>query len=247
MRILAVVPARGGSKGLPGKNIRPLAGVPLIGHSLRCAAMCPEIHRTIVSTDDPTIADVARSLGADVPFMRPPELALDNTAMMPVLKHALSTIEQQEGRAYDALLLLDPTSPGRLPAEVAQAAALLAEDSDADGVIACSRPTFNPFWVGVVSRDGYARPAFDPDSRYTRRQDVPAFYRINGALYLWRRAFVESSAWPDGNHRLLDMPEARALSIDDEYEFRLAEMLVTTGLVQLPWLTKSPSTKEGSP
>src|SRR5215218_3886475 len=94
--ILAIIPARGGSKGLPGKNIRPLAGLPLIAHSLRLAAMCPEITRCVVSTDDPAIADVARAHGGDVPFIRPRELAGDDTPMMPVLQHALSEVERAE-------------------------------------------------------------------------------------------------------------------------------------------------------
>jgi CMP-N,N'-diacetyllegionaminic acid synthase len=235
VRILAVVPARGGSKGLPGKNVRPLAGIPLIGHSLRCAAMCPAITRTIVSTDDASIAEVARALGGDVPFLRPPELARDDTPMMPVLAHALDTIEREERASYDALLLLDPTSPGRFPSDVATAAEMLTREPKADGVVACSRPRFNPFWVGVTKSDGFLRPAFRQEG-YARRQDVPAFYRINGSLYLWRSSFVRSDAWPGGEHLMLELPEARAFSIDDEEEFRLAELTVTQGLVRLPWL-----------
>lgn len=236
MRVLAVIPARGGSKGLPGKNIRRLAGLPLLGHSLRCAGLSVGVTRTIVSTDDEAIAEVARSLGGDVPFIRPSELARDDTPMMPVLKHALSAIEQEEGRTYDSVLLLDPTSPGRIPADVAKAIELLAANDGADGVIACSRPTFNPFWVGVVLKDGYARSAFDTDSRYVRRQDVPPFYRINGALYLWRRSFIENGVWPGGDQLMIEIPESRAFSIDDEYEFRLAELVLGSKLVDLPWL-----------
>jgi N-acylneuraminate cytidylyltransferase len=207
--------------------------------------MCTGIARTIVSTDDEAIAKVARSLGADVPFMRPADLARDDTPMMPVLQHALAAVEKEEGRLYDALLLLDPTSPGRIPEDVATAITMLAADPTADGVVACSRPTFNPFWVGVVSRDGYARRAFDTEQRYERRQDVPPFYRINGSLYLWRRGFVEGGTWPGGNHRILEIPEARAFSIDDEYEFRVAELVTTSGLVELPWLASDYENREG--
>lgn len=235
-RVLAVIPARGGSKGLPGKNIRPLAGIPLIGHSVLCAAACPAITRTIVSTDADAIAAVARSLGADVPFLRPKELAGDDAPMMPVMRHAVETIETAEASAYDYVLLLDPTSPGRHPREIERAIQLLDADVGADGVVACSRPTFNPFWVGVTKEGEYARPAFATANVYHRRQDVPAFYRINGALYLWRRHFVGTSAWPEGKHIALEMPEQRAFSIDDEYEFRLAELLIDAGLVDLPWL-----------
>jgi N-acylneuraminate cytidylyltransferase len=239
--ILAVIPARGGSKGLPGKNLRPLAGLPLIAHSLRLAKMCPEIARCIVSTDDPGIRDTARAHGGDVPFLRPAELAQDDTPMTPVLQHALREIERAEGRTFGSLLLLDPTSPGRLPADVSRAVALLEADPAAQGVMACSRPTFNPFWVGVVEKGAYLAPAF-PGPEYARRQDVPAFLRINGALYLWRRDFIERGAsWRDEPHRALEIPEARAFSIDDLYEFQVAEQLVAAGLVELPWLARSAS------
>lgn len=235
MRILAVIPARGGSKGLPGKNIRPLGGLPLIAHSLRCAAMCSGLTRTIVSTDSDEIASVAREHGGDVPFLRPPELARDDTPMMPVLRHALDALDPT-GDPFDAVLLLDPTSPGRTPEDVARARALLAASPDADGVVACSKPTFNPFWVGVVDDGGFAKPAFDTAGRYARRQDVPPFLRINGALYLWRSAFVRDGAWPGGRQRILEIPEERAFSIDDLHEFQVAEALVERGLVRLPWL-----------
>src|SRR5690348_11806624 len=131
---LAVIPARGGSKGLPRKNIRPLAGLPLLVHSLRCTARVPRIARTIVSTDDAEIAEVARAHGGDVPFIRPAELARDDTPMLPVLKHALLEVERLEGRTYGSLLLVDPTSPGRLPGDIDSAFAILDADASADGV-----------------------------------------------------------------------------------------------------------------
>lgn len=236
--ILAVIPARGGSKGLPGKNTRLLSGLPLIAHSLQLAKLCPEISRCIVSTDAAAIRDVALAHGGDVPFLRPAELAGDDTPMTPVLQHALREIERAEGRRYGSLLLLDPTSPGRLPDDVTRAVAMLETDAQAQGVMSCSKPTFNPFWVGVVEKDRYLAPAF-PGPEYARRQDVPTFLRINGALYLWRRDFIERGAsWRDEPHRALEMPEARSFSIDDLYEFQLAEQLIAAGLVELPWLAR---------
>lgn len=234
---LAVIPARGGSRGLPGKNIRTLADLPLIVHSLRCAALVPRLTDVIVSTDDPSIATVARDAGGDVPFMRPTELAGDNTPMMPVLRHALDQMEASRGRKYRSLLLLDPTSPGRTPNDIEHAFTLLGADPTANGVVACSRPTFNPFWVGVVERAGYIAAAFE-SGRYARRQDVPPFYRINGALYLWRTEFVRSApdAWPLDKHLMLEIPEQRAFSIDDLAEFEMADLLLRSGRLELPWL-----------
>jgi N-acylneuraminate cytidylyltransferase len=234
---LAVIPARGGSKGLPGKNVRPLAGLPLLAHSVRCAERVPRIRRTIVSTDSAEIAEVARAAGAEVPFLRPAELARDDTPTIPVLQHALAELERRDGCTYGSVLLLEPTSPARLPEDVDRAFALLDADPGADGVVACSRPHFNPFYVGVVERDGYVARAFDGPA-YVRRQDVPQFFRINGALFLWRRDFVRRTApaWLDGRHRMLEIPEARAFSIDDAQDLALAEASIGAGLVKLPWL-----------
>lgn len=241
--VLAVIPARGGSKGLPGKNIRPLAGLPLLVHSLECAAMVPGL-RTVVSTDSEEIRDVAVAHGGEAPFLRPAELATDSAAMMPVLAHALSEMSRRDGKRYDAVLLLDPTSPGRLPEEISKAIGLLSEaDPSVTGVVACSRPHFNPFWVGMVAdaSTGVLSPAFDTGAKYARRQDVPPFYRICGSLYLWRRSFVESApqAWvTEGKHLLLEVPEARSFSIDDLDEFKMAELSISGGILSLPWLVR---------
>jgi CMP-N,N'-diacetyllegionaminic acid synthase len=236
--LLAVIPARGGSKGLPGKNVCPLGGLPLIAHSLRCAAMTPEIDRCIVSTDDSGIADVARQHGGDVPFLRPAELAQDDTPMMPVLQHALQTMEELDGRRYESLLLLDPTSPGRTPDDIARALTMLDEDPEAVGVVSVSEPRFNPRWVCVEPQDGYMAQAFAAHS-FTRRQDVPPVYRINATLYLWRRDYllgVQEDRWMSGKQRMLIIPESRAVHIDELADFQLAELELQAGMLPLPWL-----------
>lgn len=235
---LVVIPARGGSKGLPGKNVRPLAGLPLLAHSIRCAALVPRLARVVISTDSPEIAAVARREGGETPFQRPAELAADDTPMMPVVKHALAEMERIEARRFGSVLLLDPTSPGRLPEDIDRAFEMLERDAAADGVVACSVPTFNPFWVGVVEHGPYLARAFDVDARWGRRQDVPPFLRINGALYLWRRDFVASAepAWLNDRHVALQIPEVRAFSIDDLAEFQVLELVLANGIVRLPWL-----------
>jgi N-acylneuraminate cytidylyltransferase len=115
---------------------------------------------------------------------------------------------------------------------------MLDQDPQAIGVLSCSQPTFNPYWVGVVDRGGYIAPAFPEYARLTRRQDVPPFYRINGLLFAWRRDFAAAApaGWSPEGHRMLEVPEIRAISIDDLFEFRLAEHLLATGAVELPWL-----------
>lgn len=237
--LLAVIPARGGSKGLPGKNIRSLAGLPLIAHSILFANLCPEIDRLIVSTDSKEVADVARRFGADVPFLRPADLAQDDTPIWPVLRHALTVAEHVDGKSYQYLLLLDPTSPLRLPEDISGALHRLHGSPEADGTIGVSQPEFNPIWHCVIERRGWMTDLMVEAVNYERRQDVPVVYRINGLLYIWRAEFVrtEEVAWRrNGKHLIYEVPEFRAISIDDVHEFEQAELMIKGGLVTLPWL-----------
>lgn len=244
-RVLALVPARGGSKGLPGKNVRPLAGLPLVAHSLRAAAAMRTVTRCVVSTDDPEIARVAREHGGDVPWLRPAALATDATPMAPVLRHALAAVEKEEGRPYDALVLLDPTSPARLPAEVDDAVEQLLASPDLDGVISVSEPSFNPVWVGVrpsADEPGVLERYFPEGAGVTRRQDAARYLRINGTFYVWTSAFVrrlESSWFDEGRHAMVEISESRAFAIDYLEEFEDLEAAVDRGRVVLPWLAEA--------
>jgi N-acylneuraminate cytidylyltransferase len=242
--LFAVIPARGGSKGLPQKNIRPFVGLPLIAHSILFAKRCPEITRCIVSTDSEEIAEVAKRYGADVPFLRPAALAQDDSTIWGVLRHALETVEQQEGRSYEALVLLDPTSPAREPSDLAEAWRRLCAQPQADGVIGVSRPDFNPVWHCVIERDGWMADLDGRAASYEHRQEAPVVYRINGSLYVWRTAFLRRE--PDGlwrqhgKHLLYEIPERRAMSIDTAEQFERAEVLVKAGVIKFPWMTECP-------
>src|SRR5579883_3348190 len=183
--LLAVIPARGGSKGLPGKNIWPFAGFPLIAHSIFLAKACPQIDRCIVSTDTTEVAEVARRYGAEVPFMRPPELAQDETPLWSVIRHAVEFFESEQSLRYEYVLLLDPTTPCRSPENIAEAFQRLQATPSADGIIGVSRPDFNPIWHCVVERDGWMHDLIPDGGKYQQRQDVPVVYRINGSLYIW--------------------------------------------------------------
>jgi N-acylneuraminate cytidylyltransferase len=241
-RVLAVVAARGGSRGLPGKNTRTLCGLPLVVHALRAAAMTPAVTRTVVTTDSEEIARVAREHGGDVPFLRPAELAADDTPMAPVIAHVLTTVEALEGATYDAVLLLDPTSPARDPRQLEAAVDRLFDDPALDGVVSVSEPTFQPEWVGV-RQDGTALRRYFPGSAgVTRRQDAGRYLRINGNFYVWRAAFargLRQSWFDEGRYAGLEIPEAQAFSIDDDFEFRLIEAMAGAGLVRFPWLEGS--------
>lgn len=235
--ILALVPARGGSKGLPGKALAPLAGLPLVAHSIAVALRCPDVTRVVVSTDSEPIAETARAYGGEVP-LRPPELAQDDTPMWPVVRHALSELDP-EGTAFRAVLLLQPTGPMRLPEDVAAAVRLLDGDPSADGVVGVSEAHPNPIWTAMVERDGVLCPLIEGAGSYARRQDVPRVLNINGLLYLWRTDLVRRrEAAPDEWVRLvpLELPAQRAIDIDTADDLALAEAVIAAGLVRLPWL-----------
>jgi CMP-N,N'-diacetyllegionaminic acid synthase len=238
--VLAVIPARGGSKGLPRKNIVEFAGLPLIAHSIRLAKMCPEISECIISTDSEEIASIARAHGGDVPFLRPEELARDETPTWPVLQHALATVETLRKKEFGSVLLLQPTNPSRLPEDVTRAIEILGASDGAMGVVSVSEPHFNPRWVCVEERNGYLASAFS-EELFNRRQDVPAVYRINGLLYLWRREHIlhsQSSSW-SAPHKMMIVPEGRVLDIDTPHDLAVAEALVREGIIKLPWLAAS--------
>jgi N-acylneuraminate cytidylyltransferase len=242
-RVLAVIPARGGSKGLPGKNIRPLLGKPLLAHTVTLASMLDKNVRCIVSTDDPEIAAAAVAAGGEVPFIRPAELANDAAPMSVVLRHALAAMEDLDDVKYDMVLLLDPTSPTRTAEVVNQAIDTLSASPDLDGIVAVSEPFFNPAWVGVrpLVEGGLELQRYSSDGTgVVRRQDVSKFMRINGSFYVWRAEFVrrlQNSWFDEGRHGYVEIPETHAFSIDDEKEFRLVEAVVTAGLAPLPGYT----------
>lgn len=241
-RTLAIIPARGGSKGFPRKNITALCGFPLIAHSIMCSAMTPDIDRTIVSTDSEEIATVAREHGAEVPFIRPSELAQDTSAMWPVIRHALNHIETAESALYDTVLLLDPTSPNRSPAQLKEVIDLLWRDIDTTGVVSVSEPDFHPIWH-CVTRVGDKMRDFHADGyKYVRRQDLPIVYRINASIYAWKASFIRQNIddWRStGENAIYEMDNTSSIHIDDVKQFKLAELMIRGGLINFPWLEKN--------
>ncbi len=221
-RILAVIPARGGAKGVPGKNLRPLAGTPLIVWSIEQALATRGVTDTVVSTDDEAIADVARAAGARVPFLRPAELATDVAPTEPTMRHALEEMEQSEG-AYDAVMLLQPTSPlrhaGTLDRAIAQFAA-----SGADSLLGVVE-SHAFFW-----QDGDPpRASYDYRNR-PRRQDIAEAdrrYRETGSLYITRRdAFMAENNRLAGTVTLFRMDESEGWEIDSLTDFAVLEALM---------------------
>lgn len=226
MQVLGIIAARGGSKGLPNKNLRLLAGRPLLAYTAGAAQASRRLSRVIVSTDDPAIADAAQALGLDVPFMRPAGLAADDTPMLPVLQHGLAELARA-GFAADAVVLLQPTSPLRR-AEHIDAAIDLLESSGADSVVSVTEVPhqFNP--VSVLRLDDEARlTPYLAGPLVTRRQDKPRLFARNGPAVLAVRAAVVAGGSLYGNDcRALVMSARESVDIDTVDDLEMVELLM---------------------
>ena len=225
--VLGVVPARGGSKGVPGKNIRPVLGKPLIAYAIECGLESPSVDHLIVTTDSPQIASIAREYGADVPFMRPAELSADTTPMLPVLLHAITEAEGHYNEKVDAIVLLDPTGPLRAVDDVEQCIKLL-RDSSCDAVVSGNTAHRNPYFNMAVQNNGYVRLMAQASEPVGRRQDCPVVYDLNTVVWVYsRRAIMEERARiPERTLLYLVSPE-RAIDIDTDLDFEILEFLMS--------------------
>jgi N-acylneuraminate cytidylyltransferase len=226
-QVVAGIFARGGSKGVPRKNIRLLAGKPLIAHAIETARKSTLIDRVFVSTDDPEIADVAARYGADVPFLRPAALAQDDSPEWLAWQHAIRTLEGNGTPAWAAFVCVPTTAPLRSVEDVdACITALLT--SDADVVMAVRRAERSPYFNMVTVDDrGYARLVIEPAVEIARRQDAPAVYDITTVAYAARPGFVLSAkSMFEGRVKAVVVASERALDIDTELDFRVAECLL---------------------
>jgi CMP-N-acetylneuraminic acid synthetase len=223
--ICAVIPARGGSKGVPRKNIRPFAGRPLIAYTIDAARRTRELDRVIVSTDDEEIANIAREHGAEVPFLRPAELSGDAVPTHPVLMHALRWVEDVSNTAVDALVTLQPTSPLRRSEHIG-AAVQLWRQSGADSVVTVCSVQHNPYWMGTLV-DGRFVPLFEEFGTYRSRQALPDVYRLNGAVYVTsRRVLIEDGSILGRDTRAVVMTSDESLDIDTLEDFACGEAAV---------------------
>ncbi|MFC5299828.1 cytidylyltransferase domain-containing protein [Azospira restricta] len=226
LRTVCFVFARGGSKGLPGKNIKLLAGKPLIAHSIDLARSSSRIETVIVSTDDPAIAEAARQAGAEVPFMRPAELASDTAPEWLAWRHAIDWFERERGR-FDVFLSLPPTSPFRALEDVEGCLDALAADPAADVAITVREAERSPYFNMVsLDQQGYAGLVIPPAGGISRRQDAPKVYDITTVAYAARPQFVQRAGRLfEGAVRTVRVPAERALDIDTPYDFELAQAI----------------------
>ena len=223
-RVIAVVPARGGSKSVPGKNIRPLAGKPLLAWSIDVAKQVSEIDRIIVSTDDAEIASVAREYGAEV-YARPPQLATDEALVIDALKDLLQTL-RSEGDKPEWIILLEATCPLRSPDDVRDCLKLIAS-SDYDSVATFKDADLNPHraWRLV---DGAPEVFIEGAVPWLPRQKLPKAYQLNGAVYVFRADLLaqEAKSLLVGKLGAITMPRERSQDIDDSVDFIIVEALI---------------------
>lgn len=217
--VLAIIPARGGSKGVPRKNIREVAGKPLLVWTIAAAKNSAYIDRLILSSDDPEIIDVAKSWGCEVPFVRPAELAGDETPGIDPVLHALEKLPD-----YDYVVLLQPTSPLRT-AEDIDACITLCEKKQAAACVSVTEPAHHPQWMYTLSDSGVLRSL--SAQRSVRRQDLPSVYALNGAVYVARvETLTQTRSFLSGEALAYVMPAMRSIDIDNELDLIVAACLL---------------------
>ncbi len=227
MKYIVLICARGGSKGLPGKNIKPLNKVPLIGWSINIAKKIDRISRIIVSTDSEEIAKVALEYGAKVPFIRPKEFAQDNSPEWLVWRHAIKFLEENDNESIDAIVVLPVTAPLRSVDDI-NACIDLFESEDIDSVITVSEASRSPYFNMVVNdSNDYSSLVILPKDQITRRQDAPKVYDMTTVAYVVNANFIKNSNGIfKGKVKSVTIPRERAIDIDDLMDFKIAELLM---------------------
>jgi CMP-N,N'-diacetyllegionaminic acid synthase len=226
MKRLCTICARGGSKGVPNKNIRQMGGKPLIAHSILQAQSSGLFDAIAVSSDSPEILDISKKSGADYSVFRPRKLASDLAPKLPVIKHCVDEVETLSGKTFDVIVDLDVTSPLRITKDIEGAVRLL-EDKKVSNVITGCTARRSPYF-NLVERDdkGCVRLSKTPEQTFVRRQDAPECFDMNASIYVWSRAgLIDSESIFNADTLLFVMPEERSIDVDHEWEFKYVEFL----------------------
>ncbi|NJY63637.1 acylneuraminate cytidylyltransferase family protein [Salinimicrobium sp. CDJ15-81-2] len=229
MKILGLIPARGGSKGIPGKNIKPLQGKPLLQYTFESARDSKKLSKLILSSDDPEIIAVAERIGLEVPFTRPAALAADDTSSLEVVQHALNFFAQK-GENFDAVCLLQPTTPFRRPGLIDEAIGKFIS-GNFDSLISVRKvpPEFSPHWV-FEEVNGRLKIATGETEIITRRQELPKAYHRDGAIYLTKtEVLLEQNSLYGRNIGFIDTTGDPYVNIDTQEDWEEAEFLVESG------------------
>ncbi len=225
-RVLAIIPARGGSKGIPDKNLKILGDKPLIAWTIQSALKSSYIDQVIVSTDSDRIAEVAREYGAEVPFKRPDEFASDTATASDVITHAITHFEKT-ANGYDWFVYLQPTSPFRTTEQIDLAIAALSRDSNAETVVSVREVTEQPMWMKTVSPDGYLNSLLEAESEHIPRQGLGIVYILNGAIFVSTcSGYVKNHSFYFGNTLPYIMNLSSSVDIDTPEDWQTAETLL---------------------
>ncbi len=225
-KILCIIPARSGSKGLPGKNIKKLLGKPLLAHTIQQAKGSRYIDRIIVSTDNKNIAAISGRYGAQTPFLRPKSLATDTAKSADVVLHAINWLNKK-GSYTDIAILLQPTSPLRLTEDIDKAIKLLFK-KNAQAVVSVCEAEHSPYWMNTLPADGCMKNFLRPYAVNKNRQNLPICYRLNGAIYIGYNDYLFKQKNFFGKETFAYiMPKQRSVDIDDEFDFWLAEQILS--------------------
>ena len=221
-KVICVIPARGGSKGVPRKNIKQLAGKPLIAYTIEQARQSQYIDRAIVSTEDKEIADISKQYGAEVPFMRPDALADDQAATVDVLLHAIKWLEEEDKYNFDILVLLHATTPLRAVKDIDSCIKML-NDTKADNIFSVTEAHRNPYF-NMVEIDKLGAVKLVKEGVFNTRQSTPKVYDLNASIYVWWKDVLknEKKIFLAGS-QIYVMPKERSIDIDDYWDFRIAE------------------------
>ncbi len=221
---LCLMLARGGSKGVPGKNLKLLRGKPLIYYTIQAVQDSGVFDRFILSTDSQEISEVAKSYGVEVPFLRPEQLAKDDSSALDAIEHVLKWVQANDKR-YDYVQYIFPTAPLRTAEDICSGIKVLFE-KNADMVISVCQTSHPPYWSNVLP-DDHSLKGFIDTEHLRNRQDVPVTYRLNGAIYVAKwDVFYEKRNWYEQNTYAYIMPTERSADIDSEFDFKLAELLL---------------------
>ncbi len=223
--IIAIIPARGGSKRLPGKNIKDLAGKPMIAWTIEAAIQSDIFDHILVSTDDEEIAKISKAFGANVPFLRPAEISTDHATTNDVVTHMVDWIENKYGQTVSIVTILQPTSPLRTAADIAQAFNLM-KDKSAKAVVSVCELEHPIQFCNQLGPDG-CMDGFIDSKNSKRTQELEAYYRLNGAIYILDKSYVGHLAniYSSGTHAYI-MDRKASIDIDNELDFQQAEFLI---------------------
>lgn len=223
-KIICIIPARGGSKGVPKKNIKKLAGKPLIAYTIEQARQSKYIDRVIVSTENNEIADIAKKYKAEVPFFRPKKLASDSVATIDVLLHVIDWVNKNEKFDFDILVLLHATAPFRSVRDIDDSIKMMVEKK-ADNVFSVTEAQRNPYF-NMVEVDKKGRVALSKKGAFLTRQSAPKVYDMNASVYVWWKDVLQKEKGIFlKNSRIYIMPKNRSVDIDDDMDFKFAEYL----------------------